>query len=243
MRHFLTTLCLVILSANSFAQNYDNLKILYADANYEKLVKKATSYTEGDKTKKDVIPYIYAAKGLYKISLSGTDDERFKNAYKDGIKYIKKGLKIDMKYNDGATFEEHKEFWHEFQASLFETIDNEVSGGGFKKAYGWVVKYKSITTNQAGVLYMSGACKFEDQDKSTARMMWQDGLAELEKITEIDSWSEADRNLLKVGVLYSARALKKSRQEDKAKDLLGKVAQWFENDPDWQERYDLIVNN
>ena len=48
--------------------------------------------------------------------------------------------------------------------------------------------------------------------------------------------------MLKLGVLYSAEGLKKSRQESKAKALLGKVGQWFEDDDDWQTRYDEIVN-
>lgn len=244
MKNLLTIISIIFIANLSYSQppNYDDLKILYADANYEKLAKVASGYTESDKTSKDILPYIWLSKGLYKVSLSGTDDDKFSNAYKDAIKYLKKGLSYDLKYNDGATFEEHREFLDEFQKSLMEVVDNEMSGGNVKKAFGWAIKYKTITVNPVGALYLMGACKYEDQDKPTARTLWQEADAELKKITSIDSWSEADVKMLKFGVLYSAAAMKKGRQMDNARALLNKVAQWFEEDDDWKQRYDEIVN-
>jgi len=244
MKNLLAIFCIVFTATLTYAQppKYDDLKVLYADANYEKLAKVASGYTEKDKTKKDILPYIWLSKGLYKISLSGTPDEKFKNAYKDAIKYLKKGLAYDKKYNDGATFEEHREFLDLFQMSLFEVIDNEISAGGYKKAYGWAIKYKTITFQTAGVKFMMGACKFQDMDKPTARTLWQEGNAELEAIESIEGWSEADRKMLKLGILHSAVAMRKGRQNDKAQALLNKAGQWFEDDEDWKERYDEIVN-
>jgi hypothetical protein len=244
MKHILTVLSLLFITSLTFAQspNYDDLKILYADANYEKLVKVAEKYTLSDKTKKEGAPYIWMSKGLYKISLSGTDNPDYKNAYKDGIKYLAKGMKNDLRYNDGAVVAEEKEFIDKLQLSLFETIENEISSGNFKKGYGWAINYQKITTNEAGIKYMMGACKHEDQDKPTARTLWQEGQKLMDAITSLDDWSEADRKMLKSGLLYSAAAMKKSRQIDQAKTLLGKAAQWFEEDADWQERYDEIVN-
>ena len=107
MKHILTILSVLFVTSLSFGQppTYDDLKILYADANYEKLAKVAENYTLKDKTKKDVLPYIWLSKGLYKISLSGTDNEKFKNAYKAAIKHLSKGIKYDLKYNEGSTLE------------------------------------------------------------------------------------------------------------------------------------------
>ena len=139
MKNLLSLLFIVVLSNLSLAQppEYDDLKILYADADYEKLAKVAGSYTEKDNTKKDILPYIWLGKGLYKISLSGTTDEKFKNAYKDAIKYLKKGMRYDLKYNDGAVFAEHEEFLNKFQMSLVEIIDNEVAAESYRRAFGW----------------------------------------------------------------------------------------------------------
>lgn len=244
MKHILTLICLLTISfiGRSQSPDYTDLRILYADANYEKLVKEAEKYTNKDKTKKDVLPYIWLAKGLYKISLSGTSDEKFKNAYKDAIKYLGKGIKYDLKYNDGATMDEEREFIDEFQMSLFELIINEIGAKSYKRGSAWAIKYQKISVNNVGANYIMGACKFFDNDKQGARERWQVGEKMLNEIESIESWSDADKNMLKMGVLYSASAMKKGRQESKAQDLLGKVSQWFEEDEDWQTQYDEIVN-
>lgn len=239
-----TLITLISFSAffGTFAQTYDDLQILYADGSYEKLVAKAIDYTLKEKTSKDVPPYFWAAKGLYKISLSGTTDEKYKNAYKDAITYLGKGIKYDLKSNDGATIADEREFLDEFQMSLVETIENEIASGGWKKAYSWAIKYVKVTTDNTGSLFMQGACKAFDNDKTSARDLWNQGEAGLKSIESIDNWSDADKKLLKLGVLHSAAALKQARQVDKAKTLVGKVSQWYENDPDWQSQYDAIVN-
>lgn len=244
MKNVLTLLCLLFITQIAFSQppKYNDLKILYADANYEKLAKVASGYTESDKTKKDVLPYIWLSKGLYKISLSGTDDENFKNAYKDALKYMAKGMKYDVKYNSGATLDEHREFIDGLQKSLFEVIDNELTSGSAQKAYGWAVRYNKITQNPVGIKYVSAACKYKAEDKTTARSLWQEADKELKEITSIEGWSEADKKVLKIGILHSAAALNDSRQQDKARELVNKVAHWFENDEDWKMRYDEIVN-
>jgi hypothetical protein len=45
-----------------------------------------------------------------------------------------------------------------------------------------------------------------------------------------------------MGVIATADCYVKGRQVEKAKALMGKVAQWFENDEDFKAKYDEIVN-
>ena len=244
MKNILTVLSFLFLSSITYAQapDYDDLRILYADANYEKLAKVASSYTEKDKTKKDPIPYIWCAKGLYQVSLSGTDNDKFKNAFKDAIKYLSKGIKYDQKYNEGSNLQDHKDFIDEFQLSLFETIDNELSDGSYRKSYGLAIKYQKVSLQKIGSKYLMGACKYLDQDKTTARTLWQEADAILKTTDNLEGWSEADVKMFKAGLLTSAMALKNSRQGEKAKALLNKAAHWFEEDSEWKERYDEIVH-
>lgn len=243
MKIQLTILFVAFFSLFNYAQrNYDDLKILYADANYEKLAKVGKGYVSNDKYKKDIPPYIWLSKGLYKISLSGTSDPKYKNAYKEAIKYFGAGLKYDLKYNNGETYAEHSEFVNTFQNSLAELIDNEVSSGNFKRAYGWCIKYGKISPNKLASKYLMGACKFEDMDKASARTLWQEASKLMDEVTTLDGWNEADLMMFKNGLLYSAAAMIKGRQNGPAKDLLNKASQWFEEDEDWKERYDDIVN-
>ena len=244
MKHLLTIFGFLAIAFAGFSQgpDYTDLRILYADQDYEKLAKEAEKYTTNDKTKKDVLPYFWLAKGLYKISLSGSDDDRFKNAYKDAIKYLGKGITYDNKYNDGGAMVQEREFVGTFQMSLAETIINEMITDNFKRAFGWAIKYQKITNNEIAAYYTMGACKFYDNDKTSARDYWTKADKMLGDIESIEDWSDADKRMLKMGVLFSAKALKDSKQDSKASDLVGKVSQWFEEDPDWQAQYDEIVN-
>ena len=64
----------------------------------------------------------------------------------------------------------------------------------------------------------------------------------LAEVTSIDGWSQADKDMLMMGILGSAQALANKRQKDKAKALMNKVAQFFEDNEIWKAKYDDIVN-
>src|SRR4051812_45411801 len=110
--------------ASAQAPTYDDLQILYADGNYDKLVKSSESYTQKDKSKTDALPYFWLGRGLYKISQSGSDEEKYKNAYKDAIGAIGKAIKQDKA---GDVQREYAEFFEEFKMSLVEMIANDAS--------------------------------------------------------------------------------------------------------------------
>ena len=226
------------LTATAQAPEYDDLKILYADANYEKLVKVAYNYSEKEELKKDPLPSLWLAKGLYKVSLSGTDDEKFKNAYKEAITALGKAMKLDK---DGTALADHQEFIEKFQLSLVEMISNELAAGDFNKAAGWVIKYYKITRNGVGTKYLDGATKFAKADKGGANTIWKEADALLAKITSIEDWSEADQAMLRMGVLETAGCYVKAKQKDKAKVLLAKAAQFFEGDEEFKTRSEEIL--
>lgn len=241
MKRLITLLFFLItgLTLNAQAPEYDDLKILYADANYEKLVKVAENYTLKEELKKDALPFLWLAKGLYKISLSGTDDEKFKTAYKDAIGALGKALKNDK---DGSQLADHTEFVDEFQLSVVTMIVNDLSAKDYSKASGWVIKYYKVTKNPVGAKYLDGASKYRKTDKGGANTAWKEADLMLGKISSIDDWSEADKTMLKHGVLETAECYLASKQFEKAKSVMSKVAQWYEGDEEFKAKYDEIVN-
>lgn len=242
MRKLILGTFFIATSILSFAQGtYDDLKILYADGNYEKLVRESEKYTQKDETKKDPLPYIWMSRGLYKISISGNTDDAYKNAYKDALGAYSKFLKYD---EGGALLADDDNLEHHnlMQRTLVERIENEVSTENYRKAFSWTIKYKKISNNVIGEMYMEGACKFRNQDKSSAFTLWRDAEKMVEETTSIEDWSESDIKILKMGVLQSAECWVSVRQPEKAKALLNKVAPWFEDDADFKASYDEIVN-
>jgi hypothetical protein len=226
------------LYASAQAPDYDDLKILYADANYEKLVKVAENYSLKEDLKKDPLPSLWMAKGLYKVSLSGTDDEKFKNAYKEAVTALGKAMKLDK---DGTALADHQEFIDKFQLSLVEMIANELSAADYNKASGWVMKYYKITRNNVGAKYLDGATKFGKLDKGGANTVWKEADGLLAKITSIEEWSEADKTILRMGILETAQCYVKAKQKEKARVLLSKVAELFEGDEEFKTRSEEIL--
>lgn len=242
MKNILSTLVLLLSVNTGFSQKeYDDLRILYADGNYEKLAKVADKYSNSDATKKDPWPYLWLSKGLYKIHVSGNSDPVFKNAYKESINAMNKLMKFD-KTGSVLSNPDNKEFLDLLQNSLVEQIENELASDNFRKAYGWVNSYKKISTNLVGQILMEGVCKFRTDDKSSGFTLWKTADDQLKNVTSLDSWSEADKELLKIGSIQTAECYVSIKKVDSAKTLLNKVAQWFEGDEEFKEVYDKIVN-
>ncbi len=221
------------------APDFPDLKILYADAKYEKLVAQAEKYTLKDELKKNPIPYMWLAKGLDKIASSGTDNEKFKNAYKDANGALAKSIKNDK---DSSCYHENIEFVESFQMGLIERVTNELSANDYKKAAGWDTKYYKISFYTLGAKFLEGACKYQATDKGGANTIWLVCEKELTKVTSVEKWSKPDLEILKIGVLKTAECYIASRQTDKAKNLLNKVAPWFEEDAEFKEQFDALIN-
>ncbi|AEA43196.1 hypothetical protein [Fluviicola taffensis] len=221
------------------APEYDDLRIVFADGDYEKLVRVSEKYVMNDKTKADALPHMWMARGLYKVSLSGTDNEKYQNAYKEAISEIGKSIKYDK---SGDVQLEYAEFYDEFRNSLVEMIRNEIEAPDYKKAATWVMKYYKINLTSIGAKYLDGVCKFRNADKGGANTLWKECEKLLSAVPDIDNWNQAEKNMLMMGIMQTADCYIAGKQMDKAKALMGKVAQWYEKNEDFKAKYDQIVN-
>ena len=224
--------------AKAQGPDYDDLRILYADGNYEKLVAKAENYTTNDKTKKDALPYFWHGRGLYAISLTGEAGDKYKNAFKESVNSVGKAIKLDK---SGEVLKEYDEFIIEYKSAIVERIQNDMDDPKVKNS-AWVVKYYKMDPNSVGAKYLEGFFKFKNNDKSGANLAWKDADTKLKAITSIEGWQEPDKELLKMGALKAAEMYKSMKQVDKARALLGSVKQWYEDDEDFMKEYDEIVN-
>lgn len=241
MKKLRTLVLFLFCVGYSFSQSpdYNDLVILFADGNYSKLIKESEKYTSKDDTKNDPLPYYWMAKGLYKISFDNERDEEFKNAFKDAITVLGKCRKKDK---DNSFYEANKEFFMEVKGSLNEQIENDIAAKDFRKAAGWAIRVYKISPDDMGAKYLEGACKYRNSDKSGANTLWKEGEKLLAATTSIEDWSKEDKALLKLGVFQTAECYISSKQTDKARALLNKVAQWYEGDEDFKAKYDQIVN-
>jgi hypothetical protein len=242
MKHLFLILSFVsAASVKAQAPDYDDLLILYADGNYEKLIRASEKYISSDKTKADAAPYLFITKGLYKISFVPDRDEKYKNAFKDGINYMGMFLKKD-KSKSVQNDVDNKKFINEFKSYFVETILNDVASNDYRKAAGWLPKYYKLMPNFAGAKFLEGVCKIKNGDKSSGNALIKEGEKLLLAITDFEALGDGDKLLLMHGMMQVADSYVATKQAEKAKTLMGKGAQWFEGNEDWKLKYDEIVN-
>ncbi len=221
------------------APEYNDLIILYADGNYEKLIREASKYNEKDDTKKDAIPYLWLSKGLYAISQVGDRDAMYKNAFKESVNALGKFKKRDR---GGAIYAEHTEYVEEMKKAILEGVYNEIDSKSYRKGISQIMLYYKVMPDDLGAKYLEAACKFRENDKSGANYIWRDTEKRLAALQSIEDWSENDKKLFKKGILETAACYKEAKQDEKARTTLNKVAQWYGDDPEFKEKYDEIVN-
>jgi hypothetical protein len=229
-----------VFSLTVFSQGeYDELLILKADQNWEKLIRQAEKLTLKESTKNDPLPYYYMAYGLYKISFIGDRDEAYKNAFKDAIAIIGK---MDRKDADKAVFNKYMDFFNDVKSTLFELIRNDLEAADYRRGFGWVMKLYKFDRDDIGGKLLEGACRYRNGDKATARTKWKEAKDIITATKSTDGWMPIDREIIKFGLYETAKCHLDARQPAEAKAVMNLGAQWFEKDKDWKKLYDEIVN-
>lgn len=241
MKNLFTIAAGLLISISMFAQgnSYEDLLILKADGNWDKLIKKSEQYTLSNKTKKDAEPYYYFSYGLYKISLDADRDMgKYKNSYKDAFVAIGKMLRYDK---SGDIQDKHSEYIDELKGSLLEIIQNELDNEEYRRAFGWVMRFYKFGRDYAPAYYLEAPLRYRNDDKSTARIKWENG-DKLFKDADINAWSETDKKVLMTGIYQSAKVLKENLQAGRAKEYMNMAAPYLEELDGWDAMYDEIVN-
>ncbi len=242
----------LLINANAQPPKYDDLVILFADGNYEKLLKKAEKYTLSDKTRKDAIPYLYLSKANYEISKGGELAEKYPRALKDALKYAGKCAQKDK---EGTVVAEHIGFYTKLKETLIEDIRNFVDAGEWARLSGKTPLMQKVDKEDIGIHYLSAAIAYHKKDRKTmtteaekANEMLKNSepskfvINDEEDDADLIAKKKADLAMLKIGVFAYADVLILARQEPKAKELMGSVAQWYEKDNEFKAKYDEIVN-
>ena len=82
---FITSFNALKITAQS-GRIYDDLLVLLVNEDYKDCFNKSVKYTLKDKTKKDPLPYLFAAKASFEMSRDHQYTEEFPKAYKEVLK-------------------------------------------------------------------------------------------------------------------------------------------------------------
>ncbi len=240
MKHLLLSLLFVGTFSTNFAQEtYDDLIIYFADGDYEKLVDKAEKYMDKDDSKNDPQPYLWSAKANFEMSKDQKYDEDFPKAFNDAISDAGKALKKDK---ENTIFDEHKAFYTDLKVAVVEDIKNQIEGGEYSRLRGSVFRLQRLDPTDIGSYYLLTAAYYQIKDKGSAKNSLKEGEALLNEVESIEDWRDIDKEVLRIGVLEYVNYLVGIRQIDKARDMLGQVKQWYEDDDIFMATYNDVVN-
>ncbi|MBK9192619.1 MAG: hypothetical protein IPM77_14575 [Crocinitomicaceae bacterium] len=237
----LFTLTLAALTVPAIAQppTYDDLLIYYADGDYEKLLKKAESYTLKDDTKNDALPYLYLSKANFEMSKDQIWLNDYPKAWPDAINYAGSCIKKDK---DSTIYRENIKYFTELKTAIVEEIMNLVETGNYPKLMGTIPKLHKIDRNDVGSYFLKAAAEYNNGDKGTAKETQKEAFTRLANVKSVAEWREVDLAMLKLGIIEYCKAVIKLNQRQLAVDTLGKVKQWFEEDEEFMEYYNSVIN-
>ena len=138
----LTSINVITITAQT-EKLYDDLLVLLVNEEYKDCFNKSVKYTLKDKTKKDPLPYLFAAKSSFEMSRDHKYTEEFPKAYKTAMSYAAKYRKKDKEYiyKDDA-----EEFINDFKMIIIEDIENYILEGT-EKTYGKAVSLAKKTSD------------------------------------------------------------------------------------------------
>ena len=237
--------------------NLDELTQLHADSNFVKLVKRAGDYSVKEKYANDPTPYIFLAKGLFGIHRKQIKDSNIQNPFEEAIAACAVAIERDA----SGVFEMpvHKMWLNGFQnyvlsdyilseldnsedyAKMYLDDDKAKTAEKLEELLEYSEYYSTITKHPIAIKFVEAAIRYNNKDAKTANLIWKTEVPNLLKIKdkEFDSWTQADKNALRNGIILSSQALgmqakaKSDTSRTIALQLLQKAEKWFEYDKDW----------
>ncbi len=216
---------------------YTDLFTLYVGGEYKKLVDKAEKYTLKQETKNDALPFVYLSKSLFKISQQKNRESKYKDAYDQSIYYLEKCIEKDI---TKEVYDKETEFYMEVKETLIAYILEEFKDKSYKKALEYNNKLKTLYPEDIATILMEGALKKFTKDLPGAMIVWNENQNALEKLTNLDYYSEKEKEFLKLAVIQTIEGLKSVKQPERARNITLKANTWFENEEDFKSVFETV---
>ena len=203
--------------------NLDELTQIHADSNFIKLVKRASDYVVKPKYASDPTPYIFLAKGFYGMYRKDLKDPLIPDPFDEAVTATATAIEKDE--NGIFRMPIHEMWLNNFQSEL---LDNGIiyrleDEDGYpilytntnKEKLAEVVsemldateQYSTITKNPIGIKFVEAAIRFQNKDAKTANLIWKTEIPNLMKLTDLENFTDADKDALRTGLILSSQIL------------------------------------
>ncbi len=240
--------------------NLDELTQIHADSNFIKLVKRASDYVVKPKYASDPTPYIFLAKGFYGMYRKDLKDPLIPDPFDEAVTATATAIEKDE--NGIFRMPIHEMWLNNFQSELLDNgiiyrlededgypilytnINKEKLAEVVSEMLAATEQYSIITKNPIGIKFVEAAIRFQNKDAKTANLIWKTEIPNLMKLTDLENFTDADKDALRTGLILSSQILiKRDGNTANARAILKHVSKWFEYDKDFIAYYEKKYNS
>ena len=235
--------------------NLDELTQIHADSNFIKLVKRASDYVVKPRYSNDPTPYIFLAKGFFGMYRKDIKDPMIEDPFEEAITATATAIEKDE--NGVFKMPIHEMWLTNFQTELlnngivyrleeekgypilYSNSDKEKMAEVNGEMLDACDSYASVSKNPIAVKFIEAAIRFQMKDVKTANLIWKTEIPNLINITDLENFTAADKDALRIGIILSAQQLFiRDKNYANARTIAQHVANWFEYDRDFIAFYE-----
>jgi len=208
---------------------YDNLRVMLMDEDYEKLVKKALAITENDKRKKEPMPYLFASMAYYEMSKDEKYSEDYPKAFDSALKYA---AKYRTKDKGSDYVDSNRDYIDDIRAGAMEVGENYAEDENWSKAKRYYKYITKFDPQDPGAWLMRGYSELKGNDRSGAKL----SLAKYNDLGhgEFDSYSSDQQRLLKYALMTYSEHLFQNGMKDSSSAVIGSGEELFPEDKEYK---------
>lgn len=219
-------------------ETFDDLKLLYMDEKYDKLIKKGEKYTEDDKTRHEPLPYLYLAKAYYEISKNPDKygkDFRPDQALRYAFRYAERYRRYDP---DGTLYADNEIFFEELKQTASEQGENSMMEKNWSHARRYYESIIKFDPQNVGAWMLYGYCKLQDRDRSGEDQIKK--ASNLADSVDLKGAIPIDKKLAKSAFENYATYLKSNGMADSARTVISYGYPAFKDDKEFMLEYNEL---
>ena len=215
---------------------FQDLRVLYMDQKYEKLISKAEAYVNKDKTRKNPEPYLYLSKAYFEISQLEEYSKKYpsEKAFREAMKWATKYRRKDR---EGEIYEDNDFYFNELKKAVIEEAAGLMSDEKYSRAKRY---YSSITTfdpDDPGAWLMLGYSQVKMRAMMEAKVALEEAGRVMHRV-DMTKLNSVERKLLLDGVLGYSDFLLEQGMRDSARTTLDLAKPALEGDTE----FDMYIN-
>ena len=248
--------------------NLDELTQLFVDRDFLKLIKRADDYRVKPKYAGDPTPLIFLAKGYYALSIDDIKQSLVGDPYDAAITSLSEAIEMDQ--NGILNMPIHKMWLAKFQNKIFQegilfkldevdgySVFSSLSAKNLKDSdkkekneenkeelIEGIEQSILITKNPNAYRFLEAAIRYNAKEIKEANAIYKTEIPNLNKLENLDGYTETDLAALRIGIILSGQVLKnKDKNYKNACEIYNAVDQWFDTEEDFEDFFTNFLNN